>query len=429
MSAGRRRGTEIHYGWVVVATGTLSVFACLGLGRFALGMLMPSMAAGLGLTRAELGWIGGANFVGYLAAVLVCAPVAARIGSRLLVTAGLVIVGASMVLVSRASAFAPIAALYAVTGFGSGAANVPVQALVGRWFHGSLRGRAAGFVAMGSGLGIIVSGKLVPAINRARGASGWRTSWLVLGLAVLAVSAIALALLRNRPEEISVQPLGTAPASHPRRGPLAAPPVTRNRAVWLLGLVYALFGYTYAIYVTFIVTVLVRERGFSESIAGRFWSWVGVLSLFSGPLFGALSDRLGRRPALVLVFALQLVAYAIVAAELPRGFLYASIAAFGVAAWSIPSIMVAAVSDHVGGERALEAFGFVTFFFAVGQIAGPSVAGVLAEGTGRFSSSFTMAAALAALAVALSAILPRPRPGSAAAEAQGAPERSPSAAR
>jgi len=32
------------------------------------------------------------------------------------------------------------------------------------------------------------------------------------------------------------------------------------------------------IYATFIVTTLVRERGFSESLAGNFWMWVGILS-------------------------------------------------------------------------------------------------------------------------------------------------------
>ena len=39
----------LHYGWLVVFAGMLTVFAALGLGRFALGMLLPSMGEGLGL--------------------------------------------------------------------------------------------------------------------------------------------------------------------------------------------------------------------------------------------------------------------------------------------------------------------------------------------------------------------------------------------
>jgi MFS family permease len=156
--------------------------------------------------------------------------------------------------------------------------------------------------------------------------------------------------------------------------------------------------------------MLVREKGFSEVVAGRFWSWVGLLSLLSGPVFGSLSDRIGRRGGLVTVFTVQALAYALAAADLPVAFLYLSIGCFGIAAWSIPTIMIAAVTDHVGAERALGAFGLITFFFGIGQVAGPAMAGVLAQRTGSFSSSFFMAAALAAAAVLVSGLLRGPAP-------------------
>jgi MFS family permease len=184
--------------------------------------------------------------------------------------------------------------------------------------------------------------------------------------------------------------------------------IYRNRTLYLLGSIYFLFGYTYVIYATFIVTTLVKERGFSETIAGNFWSWVGFLSLFSGPVFGGLSDRLGRKAGLMIVFAFQLVAYLLVAAELSTGFLSLSIGAFGICAWAIPSIMVAAVSEYVGAERSLAAFGFITFIFGIGQITGPAVAGTLAERTGTFSSRFFMAAVLAGTAILLAAFLKKP---------------------
>jgi MFS family permease len=415
------RRAAVDYGWVIVATGTLTIFASLGLGRFALGMILPSMGAGLRLSYSELGWIGTSNFVGYLAAVLVARPLAARLGSRVLISAALLVVGASMLLMSRAATYPAIVALYAVTGFGSGASNVPMMALVARWFEPARRGRAAGFVAIGSGFAIIASGRVVPAVNRLVGADGWRTNWMLVGLCVTAVAVIALALLRNAPPTGASGPLGAPPPASPPGS------VLRTRAVWVLGVLYAIFGFTYAIYVTFIVTMLVRERGFSEAVAGQFWSWVGLLSLLSGPVFGTLSDRLGRRTGLVLVFAVQTVAYALAAAQLPAGFLYLSIAAFGIAAWSIPTIMIAAVSDHVGADRALGAFGVITFFFGVGQITGPALAGLLAQRAGSFSSSFLLAAVLAGTAIVVSGILQRPHPHGAVEPvgARPAPAREP----
>ena len=59
-----------------------------------------------------------------------------------------------------------------------------------------------------------------------------------------------------------------------------------RRAIAQLGLLYLLFGATYMIFATFIVTTLVQDRGFSEAAAGQVWAWVGVFSLLSGPLFG-----------------------------------------------------------------------------------------------------------------------------------------------
>jgi len=185
--------------------------------------------------------------------------------------------------------------------------------------------------------------------------------------------------------------------------------IYRKGIIYYLGAIYFLFGYTYVIYATFIVTTLVRERGFSESLAGNFWMWVGFLSLFSGPVFGTLSDRIGRKAGLMIVFSLQAVSYLLIATRLPGIFLYLSIGFFGLVAWSIPSIMAAAIGDYVGPKKSAAAIGFVTFIFGLGQISGPAIAGVLAERTGSFSGSFFMAAAFAGAAVVLSGFLRKPQ--------------------
>jgi len=115
-----------HYGWVIVFAGMLCIVACLGFGRFALGMLLPSMAATLHLSYSQMGFISTANFLGYLASVLVSAHWAGRIGSRRLIFLALLTVAISMALVSRATGFLSVLLLYMITGIGSGATNVPV---------------------------------------------------------------------------------------------------------------------------------------------------------------------------------------------------------------------------------------------------------------------------------------------------------------
>ena len=401
---------SVHYGWYIVAAGTLCVFAGLGFGRFALGMLLPAMGKSLALTYSQMGLISTANFIGYLLAVLVCSYISSRIGSRLLIFLALLLVAVSMLLVSRANSFISVAFFYTLTGMGSGASNVPMMALVASWFSTGQRGKAAGFIVIGSGFAILLSGKLIPFINQLTAADGWRINWLVLGIIVLIISIVCLLVIRDTPAELGLLPFtGRIKTKQGDRHYFdnGITAVTK-KDIYHLGAIYFLFGYTYVIYATFIVTALVQERGFSETVAGNFWSWVGFLSLFSGPVFGTLSDRLGRKAGLIMVFVIQMFAYLLVAFSLPGVFLYLSIGCYGIVAWSIPSIMAALVGDYVGPQKTARVFGFITFIFALGQIAGPAVAGFMAETYGTFSSSFLMASLFAGFAVILSGLLKKP---------------------
>jgi len=401
-----------YYGWVIVATGALCVVAALGFGRFALGMLLPSMAATLQLSYAQMGFISTGNFIGYLFAVFFSGAIVGRIGQRNFIFLSLLLVGLTMALLSRSGAFTGLLVLYVLTGMGSGGANVSIMSLASTWFARNNRGKAAGYMAIGSGAAIVFAGLFIPWVNQASGAEGWRTSWLSLGAIVVAIAFLCLMFIRNKPADLGLALPGEQQQAAHGSARAAAPPridIYRSRGIYHLGAIYFLFGYTYVIYATFIVTTLVKERGMSEALAGNFWSVVGFLSLFSGPVFGSVSDRLGRRAGMVIVFSIQFLAYLLVASGLPGVFLHLSIFCYGLVAWSIPAIMAATVGDYAGPENAAKALGFITLIFGLGQISGPAVAGMLAQHSGSFSSSFFMAAALAAAAILLSAMLRAPR--------------------
>jgi MFS family permease len=356
-----------------------------------------------------MGLIGTGNFVGYMLSVVLAGIVARAIGARWTIAAGLLLVGTSMVLVSRAMGFMEILTLYVITGLGSGLANVPMMGLVSHWFSRSKRGRAAGTMLMGNGFAIVFAGLLIPFVHASLGAEGWRTNWRILGTLSVCIAAVAGYFLRNRPQGAAQRPPEATGGAAADAGSTATAEKSAQRWVMVhLGCIYALFGATYAVYATFIVTTMVNERGFGEGSAGRFWAAVGALSIVSGPLFGWLSDRLGRKLGMQVVYTLFTISYALVAADLPNPFLYLSIGIFGLAVWSIPTIMTAAVGDYVAPDRAVRAFGFVTLFFGAGQIAGPAMAGAMADLTGNFNMAFGCAAVLTAGAVVLTQFLKPP---------------------
>ena len=390
--------TTVHYGWFIVAAGLLCNFGSIGIGRFALGMLLPAMATGLDLSYAQMGYISTFNFVGYLVSVLACGPLVKRFGFRNLIFFALILVGVTMGLVFFVKDFLTVLVLYTLTGVGTGMSNVPIMALVPAWFKSSLRGRAAGFIVVGSGFAILLSGWLIPFVNSLVLTDGWRVSWLVLGVIVFFIAFICRLVLRDSPEEVGLTALGSEKNERERvRAVQEDGPEPLGKAEILhVGALYYLFGFSYVIYATFLVTSLVQERGFSEVYAGQLWSLVGLLSLVSGPVFGAFSDRFGRKAGLMTVFGLQTVAYLLVALNLTETSLYLSIFCYGIVAWSIPSIMTALIGDRVGPDETARIFGIITFIFAIGQITGPAMAGHLAETSGSFSGSFLVAAACTA---------------------------------
>ena len=54
MKASTARTLTFHYGWLIVFAGTLGIFACIGLARFALGMLLPAMGEDLQLSYTQM---------------------------------------------------------------------------------------------------------------------------------------------------------------------------------------------------------------------------------------------------------------------------------------------------------------------------------------------------------------------------------------
>jgi len=183
-----------HYGWVVVVVAMLAVFACIGLGRLALGMLLPSMGTDLGL---NCGWM------------------VKRLGSRKVIAWGLVLVGASMMLISRTNHYPTVLALYVLTGIGSGAANMPLMGLVAHWFKARSRGRAGGLLVAGNGLAIMLSGTLIPILTASQGAAGWRDGWLLLGVVVMLIALLSALLLREQPESMGLSPIGAQVSADP----------------------------------------------------------------------------------------------------------------------------------------------------------------------------------------------------------------------
>ena len=395
-----------HYGWIITLACAVCVAVSLGFGRFALGMLLPSMGTDLQLDYAEMGFVSTGNFIGYTIGVISAVVIVPIIGERWTIAGGLMIVALSLVAVSQATNFYSLLILYSITGLAGGCANVTGLGLVSHWFKRQLRGRAAGFQVSGSSFAIMFAGLILPNINLMIGPEGWRYGWMLLGWISIFGAVFAGLVLRNRPADIGLEPAGSSnreALTSPARGHPG------TRIVAHLATIYFFFGMTYSVYVTFMVTSLIEERGLDEIAAGRFWSTLGLITLISGPIFGLFSDRFGRRNALAVAFLVYGTAYALAAVDGSPITQWASVAAFGLAGWSIPAIMGATVGDYSGPRNAVKVLGTITVWFSMGQVAGPALGGILAKWTDSFVPGYWAITAAAAVAIFISLSLPHTR--------------------
>lgn len=393
------RAPRGHYAWVILVTGMLVVTGALGLARFGYSIVLPAMQTALDMDNARAGALATANLAGYLTMSLIGGAVTSRLGPRRVIAGGLALAGAGMILTGLARSFQDAVIWRFATGLGSGASNVPVMALFAAWFAPGRRGFAAGVGVSGSSLALILLGPLAPRIMAAYGDNGWRVCWFLFGNTALVIAVLAAILLRNKPADLGLQPLGQPPENEARTPETALrwSTVYQSWRVWHLGFVYVAYGFSYIIYMTFFVKALVSVGGYTHKEAGSLFMIMGWFSIACGLLWGTLSDRIGRKNALIIVYLLHTAAFGLFAAwPCPPGFMI-SATLFGLSAWSIPAIMAAASGDLLGARLAPAGLGFITLFFGIGQAVGPYIAGALADATGSMRPAFFLAATVAFL--------------------------------
>ena len=114
----------------------------------------------------------------------------------------------------------------------------------------------------------------------------------------------------------------------------------------------------------------------AAQLVGFFGTVWAVMQFFSMPVMGALSDRFGRRPVILLSnFGLGLD-YVLMALAPTLSWLFVGRLISGVTAASISTSM-AYVADVTPPERRAQSFGFVGVAFGLGFVLGPAIGGLL----------------------------------------------------
>ena len=409
LNLGERKG--LHYGWIILGLGLLCVMASLGFGRYVFTAILPSMMKSLSLDYTQMGLLGTGNLGGYLLFAIVGGFLSVKYGPRLVISTSLFFLGLSLFLTGLADSFAFALGMRFLTGLGSGAAYIPMMGLLASWFTSGKRGMASGIISTGAGFSMILMGLLMNFLNHHFIESGWRLAWYFIGVSSIVVGVLCSLFLVNRPQDKGLKPIGqkaevsVSALNEPQTGWQR---IYRCRPLYLLAFIYFAFGFSYIIYLQYFTAYLINEINFSPYQAGELFSLLGFLSLASGPLWGTVSDLIGRGYGLAIVFLLQSLSFLLFALPgIGSAVGYLSTILFGLSVFSVPIIMAASAGDYLGPQLAPAGLGSITVIFGIGQAMGAAIGGRMADLSGTFKGAFFLSALLAMIGLGGSLLLVR----------------------
>lgn len=298
-----------------------------------------------------------------------------RVNPRLLLPAGMVILGGAALLTSRTEglaaalpldAFAVLLALVAVARVGASVYHPVGISWVGRSFKGELDHAMGSQSALGD-LGVIAafasSGFLGIEF-------GWPVPFILWGSLALVIALLGYALTeeadsRDHAQESVGEPWGT---------------ILRKTAFWILPM--SIGGAAYVITINFGNSFLHEQLGLRPDYANlviALWIGAGVLAASS---FGRISTSMGRFRALAGAFLIIGVAGLLIGLGLPLIVLVPTFLVFGVGLFVTYPALFAYISesteDRIGGAT----FGVVFGFQLLGGASAGALAGVMADAWG-----------------------------------------------
>ncbi len=396
--------------WLALAL-SLGAAVSLGVTRFAYGLLLPPMRADLGWSYALAGFMNTANAMGYLLGALAMPQLLHRFGPAPLVLGGAVLASAFMGLSGFFTGAAPLLLQRLLAGIASAlvfsAGGLLAARLAASEPHRG--GFLIGLYYGGTGFGIVVSALLVPTVLQAASEQphGWAWAWwalaggcvLACGVLVWPVTAMGRlgapvaagnadsspTLVRGSGLQAGAVSGSVAGFVHESPSEASLERYVERRFVWrdfsyaLAG--YALFGVGYIGYMTFVIALL-REQGASGEAVTLFYTLLGVAVVLSSRLWAGLLDRFKGGQALAILSALLGVATILPALTASWPVVLASGLLFGGVFLSVVASTTALVRHNLPPSAWGPGISAFTAVFAAGQIVGPTIVGMIADGPG-----------------------------------------------
>ena len=408
-----------HYAWTVLALCFFAILCAQGV-RLSFGAFVRPWEAAFGASRGEIALIGSLSFLVYGGSQPFVGRAVDRFGIRRTLAVSTLVVAAGMALSAATRSPWQLAITYGIVaslGFG-GASGVAASVAVTYWFT-ARRGLAFALVEAGFGAGQLL---LVPTALLVVAAAGWRAT-LLGGAGVLAavVAPILWRRLRDRPQDVGLEPIGgpladpTAPTgeSADAAGGSAAAVglrgLARSRGFWSLAAPFFVCGITTTGFVDTHLIPLAQDRGIPSATAGLAVALLAAANVSGILASGPLADRVDNRLLLAALYGTRGLSFVVLALLVSGPALVGFAMLFGLVDFSVVAPTQSLAARYVEPRTVGLAFGCLNAVHQLGSAIGAWLPGVAFDRTGSYDS--VLVVAIVVLTAAAITCLTLPRPG------------------
>ncbi len=404
------RKNQLSMRWFYLAIGVAAMLFAGVL--YAWSILKSPLAADFGWKASELALNFTLAMSFFCIGGLLGANISKRFGHRIAIILSAILSAAGFLLTATLQGESVIM-LYLtygiLAGVGIGISYNVVIGTVSAWFPDK-KGLCSGCLMMGFGASALILGNAANALFKS--SLGWRTTYVILGIAICIVLFLAALLLRKPdPDMVFPQPkaVKTANAEDFDRKDFTSAQMLCRPSFWMAFICISFLAAVGSSVISFAKDLALSVNA-PESLAV---SLVGVLSVCNGLgriLTGALFDSIGRRKTMLCANLLTIGAASVTLLAVSIGSLPLCITGLvltGMSYGACPTITAAFTSSFFGMKYFSTNMAFMTFTVMGGSLIATASNKVL-EMTGGYTGAFVMLLALTFVALILNLLIKKP---------------------
>lgn len=393
----------LFYGWIILLSCILITSSYAFVHNY--GVFFSELETSFGWTRTLTSSVISVSYIFYAIGSIIIGRLMDKYSLKAIVAIAGTFLGAGLILCSQIQALWQLYLFFGVmVGLGISASTTVAGSTIQRWFV-KRRGLVLGLQMAGMGIGGLI---LAPLSGHLIDLYGWRTTFIILGIAGFVIMLIASRFIVRTPAEKGLQPYGAEGSTTAKQANSTPFPdkkwtmkqALKTRSAWMAWSIHFFASVAFLMIVVHIVPHA-EDMGLPTTTAAGALGLILGFSIAGRILGGHLADKIGFSKIVGISVTLGAFMMLFLVGIRDAWMLYLFVALFGIAYGGKGATIGGMMGQLFGVESLPPLMALLTTARAAAAIVGPLLGGYIFDSTGSYTTAFIIGAACYAVAAIL----------------------------